>query len=114
MTIILQPASTRLAMLEQIWRGMAPVVLAADALPEIQKSADLVAIAAKGEREQRANMFGPSDSGFQDRAKVSERSISCTKLHLSSIAPPVILPGLNGMPFPRCENRRILPSGGVL
>ena len=49
MTIILQPASTRLAMLEQIWRGMAPVVLAADALPEIQKSADLVAIAAKGE-----------------------------------------------------------------
>ena len=49
MTITLQPATTGLALLEQIWRSKEPVVLAADALPAIQKSADLVAIAAKGE-----------------------------------------------------------------
>jgi histidine ammonia-lyase len=48
MTITLQPGATGLALLEQVWRGTDPVVLAADALPAIQKSADLVALASKG------------------------------------------------------------------
>ena len=49
MKITLQPATTGLAILEQIWRGTDAVVLAADALPAIQKSADLVAVASKGD-----------------------------------------------------------------
>lgn len=48
MTITLQPGGTGLALLEQVWRGTDAVVLAADALPAIQKSADLVALASKG------------------------------------------------------------------
>lgn len=49
MTITLQPGATGLALLEQVWRGKEPVVLAAVALPAIQKSADLVAAASKGD-----------------------------------------------------------------
>lgn len=49
MTITLQPAVTGLAQLEQIWRGTEPVVLTADAMPAIRQSADLVAIASKGD-----------------------------------------------------------------
>lgn len=49
MTIMLMPASTGLDVLEQIWRGSGPVALTPDALPAIQKSADLVAAASKGD-----------------------------------------------------------------
>ena len=49
MTILLTPASTGLEVLEQIWRGRGPVALTPDSWPEIQKSADLVAAASKGD-----------------------------------------------------------------
>ncbi len=65
MSIILTPAKIGLALLEQIWRGRGPVVLAADALPAIQKSADLVAIASKGS----AAIYG-INTGFGKLASV--------------------------------------------
>ena len=48
MNIILLPGATDLAMLERVWRGSEPVFLTKHADPEIQKSVDLVATAAKG------------------------------------------------------------------
>lgn len=49
MTITLKPSATGLALLEDVWRGTDAVVLSAEALPAIQKSADLVAAASKGD-----------------------------------------------------------------
>ncbi|WP_085311377.1 histidine ammonia-lyase [Planktotalea arctica] len=49
MTITLKPSATGLALLEDVWRGTDAVVLSAEALPAIQKSADLVAVASKGD-----------------------------------------------------------------